>query len=389
MDQSGDDVHNLINDTTSNTKQDKQSLDYAQICDMLPQGIVVQDTDGAIIYSNKSAETILGLTAEKMAGRKSIDPRWHALHADGSPFPGEEHPIMVSLQTGATFDNVIMGIHKPDGFLTWLSVNSRPILDPDSQAIVGAIAIFTDTTHIQLVQEEAAFMERLEKERIKILSDFVRDASHEFRTPLATIHTKLYLMKRHYPQIADSKEITDINRYLDSIDALVNKMQLMVNLNELTKWTISSVTIQPLMDGIVYKYQNSYAGTISVTYSDPDSKIFANEELVIIAISQVLDNAISFSPDEGDILINISDEGHYIQIDIIDHGIGMSAEVLSHVYERFFRVDTARTKRGFGLGLPIVQRIMALHTHQLHITSSPDEGTQVTMKFVNVNAIGQ
>ena len=117
-------------------------------------------------------------------------------------------------------------------------------------------------------------------------------------------------------------------------------------------------------------------------------KIFANKELIITAISQVLDNAISFSYDGGDIIVRMVDEGHYITVNIIDHGIGMNESVLSRVYERFFRVDHARTQRGFGLGLPIVQRIMAIHTSQLHITSIPDEGTQVTMKFVNINAIG-
>ena len=230
------------------------SFDFKQICDILPQGIVVQDTDGRIIYSNPSAEAILGLTAEEMAGRKSIDPRWHSVYPDGSPFLGEKHPIMVTIATGEPQDNVMMGIHKPDGYLTWISVNSHPILN-DEQAITGAIAIFTDMTHIQRMQEEDEVLRRLEKERTKLLNDFVRDASHEFRTPLATIHTKLYLMKRRNPELAHSQDIVDINTYLESIDTLVNKMELMVKLDEINRWAIYPINLKSVIDSIVYNYQ--------------------------------------------------------------------------------------------------------------------------------------
>lgn len=282
----------------------------------------------------------------------------------------------------------MMGVHKPDGYLTWISVDSRPLVD-ESQQLTGAIAVFLDMTHIQRMQEEDAVEQRLEKERTKLLSDFVRDASHEFRTPLATIHTKLYLMKRRNPDLAESQDIKDINSYLEAIDTLVDKMEFLLKLDEVKGWTISPVNVKSAIDSIVYNYQHQYDGNILIEYQDPTSKIFANEELVITAISQIIENAIGFSPDDGDIIVRVSDKGHYIHIDVIDHGIGMSEDVLSRVYEHFFRLDEARTRRGFGLGLPIVQRIMAIHTNQLQITSMPNEGTKVSMKFVNIRAIGK
>ena len=96
---------------------------YRSVVDTMAEGVVFQGADGTIYTCNRSAEKILGLTINQMAGRTSLDPRWYAIHEDGSPFPGETHPAMASLRTGETFHNVIMGVHKPDGTLTWISMD--------------------------------------------------------------------------------------------------------------------------------------------------------------------------------------------------------------------------------------------------------------------------
>ncbi|HEY9734832.1 MAG TPA: PAS domain S-box protein [Trichocoleus sp.] len=100
---------------------------YRSVIEAAAEGIVLQHADGSIFTCNDSAERILGLTAEQMMGRTSLDPRWCAIYEDGSPFPGELHPAMVTLRTGEPQSNVIMGIRKPDGTLTWISINTRPI----------------------------------------------------------------------------------------------------------------------------------------------------------------------------------------------------------------------------------------------------------------------
>jgi PAS domain S-box-containing protein len=93
----------------------------------LGEGIVMQGADGVIAFCNARAEEILGLTAEQMSGRSSVDPLWHTIREDGSPFPGAEHPSMVTLRTGLPQNNVVMGVYKPDGTLTWILVNTQPI----------------------------------------------------------------------------------------------------------------------------------------------------------------------------------------------------------------------------------------------------------------------
>ena len=119
---------------------------YGSVVAALAEGIVFMDADGRLQASNASAERILGLTAEQIGGRTTFDPRWRAVHEDGSPFPGDTHPITVSLRTGQPCSNVIMGVHKPSGELTWISINSQPLFRRGERKPYAAVASFFDIT---------------------------------------------------------------------------------------------------------------------------------------------------------------------------------------------------------------------------------------------------
>jgi len=119
---------------------------YGSVVAALAEGIVFMDADGGLRASNASAERILGLTAEQIGGRTTFDPRWRAIHEDGSPFPGDTHPITVSLRTGQPCSNVIMGVHKPSGELTWISINSQPLFRSGERTPYAAVASFFDVT---------------------------------------------------------------------------------------------------------------------------------------------------------------------------------------------------------------------------------------------------
>ena len=118
--------------------------------DALSEGVVLQDGAGAITSANPSAERILGLSFEQMIGRKSIDPRWSATHLDGAAFPGEQHPAMVTLRTGAPTTDVGMRIEKPSGERTTIRINTRPLLQREGGLPGAVVSTFRDTT-----QEEA------------------------------------------------------------------------------------------------------------------------------------------------------------------------------------------------------------------------------------------
>ncbi len=118
----------------------------ASMVSILAIGVVVVDENGAILTANSSAEGILGIPVDQMKGRTVIDPLWQAIHEDGSPFPVELNPVMLTLHDGEPRTNVIMGVHKPGGEITWLLITSRRIDQPDSAHRFGAVATFNDIT---------------------------------------------------------------------------------------------------------------------------------------------------------------------------------------------------------------------------------------------------
>ena len=139
---------------TSSVTPEEMALLLRAAFDASSDGMVVQVPTGEIIASNLAAERILGLTADQIRGRTSTDPCWRAIHDDGSPFPGEEHPAMVALRTNEAVRDVIMGVHKPDGVLTWIRIDALPI---SNAGVAEAVAtFFADVTSERSIAGELA-----------------------------------------------------------------------------------------------------------------------------------------------------------------------------------------------------------------------------------------
>ena len=109
-------------------------------------GLVVQEKSGEIVVCNPRAEKVLGLSRNQMMGKTSCDPCWRTIREDGTPFPGEQHPAMVSLQQGIPQQDVIMGVHKPNGELTWIAVNSAPLFRVGESTPHAVVTTFDDIT---------------------------------------------------------------------------------------------------------------------------------------------------------------------------------------------------------------------------------------------------
>lgn len=111
----------------------------------MAEGFIFRDVNGHFETCNQSAERILGVTTAQMAGFVSTDHPWRAIHEDGSPFPAEAHPAIVTLRTGQPQSGVMMGVQKPDRPLIWISINTQPILrDGKLDGVVTALTDLTD-----------------------------------------------------------------------------------------------------------------------------------------------------------------------------------------------------------------------------------------------------
>jgi PAS domain S-box-containing protein len=125
---------------------------YRSVIAAMQDGILVLDAAGNIRTCNRSAERILGLSAEQITGRTALDRRWRAIHADGSAFASDSFPVSVTLRTGQRCSDIIMGVYKPDATLTWISINSEPLFEADG-TLGGVVASFEDITERRRVEE--------------------------------------------------------------------------------------------------------------------------------------------------------------------------------------------------------------------------------------------
>ena len=142
---------------------------YRSVIASMAEGVVLQLADGQITACNASAERILGLTAEQMMGRTSVDLDWRTVQEDGEPFPGEQHPATISLKTGKPLSNVVMGVHKPDKTLTWISMNSQPLFHLNQSQPYAVVTTFADITERKQALE--MLRHRAEQERLIATTD--------------------------------------------------------------------------------------------------------------------------------------------------------------------------------------------------------------------------
>jgi diguanylate cyclase (GGDEF)-like protein/PAS domain S-box-containing protein len=121
--------------------------------EMLSEGVLVFDLHGRTIYANNAAARILSMSHDQLLARHVRDRRWHFLHEDGSPWPLALHPTAETLQTGRSSRSVTIGVLKPGGTVTWISLSSRTALDEHGQSC-GAIATFADISERRTILEQ-------------------------------------------------------------------------------------------------------------------------------------------------------------------------------------------------------------------------------------------
>ncbi|MEO7908286.1 MAG: PAS domain S-box protein [Roseiflexaceae bacterium] len=126
---------------------------YRSVIAALSEGIVLQDQSGIIQTCNASAARMFGLSADQIVGHTSIDPRWQTIHEDGSPFSRPEHPAMVTLRTGEACNGIMMGVYKPDGALSWITINSQPIFLDDQAQPSAVVCSFADISERKQAEE--------------------------------------------------------------------------------------------------------------------------------------------------------------------------------------------------------------------------------------------
>jgi len=219
-------------------------------------------------------------------------------------------------------------------------------------------------------------------------NQFVSNASHELKTPLATM--KIMIESLIYQPDMDkelrTEFMTDINNEIDRLSAIVSDLLTLVQMDvhnvKLTRENLSIATLikenahrlQPIADQKEQKIQ--------LTLSDP-CDIYADKSKLNQVIYNLMENAVKYTQQGGQVKVTLQRQGREARLTVTDNGPGIPKENLPHIFDRFYRVDKARSreKGGTGLGLSIVHQLVLLHGGAIRVESEEGKGTSFIVEL--------
>ncbi|MCA9906826.1 MAG: HAMP domain-containing histidine kinase, partial [Anaerolineae bacterium] len=269
-----------------------------------------------------------------------------------------------------------------DDSVRWLRNRSFPIVTPDQQ-VVRYAGITEDITSRREAQSQAFALE-LSREKVKLLHRFVRDASHDLRTPLSSLLLKLDLLEKvDAPQRQKlQRELRDVAKHLNR---LIEDLFTLSRIESEEQTLSAGVDFNAIVKQVGEQHQiiaQSKNLGLGVFLAGEAVKIPGSQDQMFRLVANLVENAIYYT-DQGTITVRTLVDGGQAILEVADTGMGIPEANIEHIFERFYRTDEARTKRqaGTGLGLAIVQAIVEQHQGTISAQSIEGEGTTFRVSF--------
>ncbi len=284
----------------------------------------------------------------------------------------------------------LAGEHRNFEFIfenAYLLASAAPIQDESGQVIRGLVLV-QDVTERKKMERDA-LRSALEHETASLLAGFIRDTSHDLRTPLSIIVTNTYLLRRTSTEIKQIERLDLIDQQVKRLERLINELHLMSSLdatesNDLNRQpldfhqlilSVAKTNNNPLIE----KNQSL------VLDLDPDTTpiLYADESQLVLVVMNLIENAHLYSAEGMPIEVRTQTHPDCVTLEVIDQGEGIEADHLPHIFDRFYKVDAARStnRGGAGLGLAIVRRIVTLHGGKVYVDSRPGHGSIFTVEL--------
>ncbi|WP_433742310.1 ATP-binding protein [Falsibacillus pallidus] len=350
------------------------------ILNTVKEGIQLLDVNGTIVQVNDQFRELFPIHAK-------------VNHLRGISFQEWADYVKDSIQNPEDFLSFIEGILKgkdhKDVFCVYTKKETRQVIHVyfeklyHSGEMAGIVLVHRDIT------------KEFEVDQMK--SEFVSTVSHELRTPLASIlgFTELMLNKELKTE-RKQKYLTTILNEAKRLTALINDF-LDVQKMESGKQTYEKKYFKliPLVRNVIENQKvNTDIHDIKIETSIDQDLILGDRSKIEQVFTNLISNAVKYSPNGGDINIRMYPDGYSLIVDIVDNGLGIPPEAVPNIFSKFYRVDNSDRRRigGTGLGLSIVQEIMRAHEGEVSVSSTFGKGSVFTLIFpmgTNLNEVEQ
>lgn len=339
---------------------------FRNFIESLPYGVMILNADGNILELNRNISFMLNILG--------LDP------------VNSHYSQVLSAQIKSSFDRLLEGI-KEHGFVLELEVPLS--VGAGAEVVMSLSGSFLQNddkprNQIVVVCREMSARQEIErmKELEKLKTDFMSSITHDLKAPLTSIvgYADLLLETNQEKMSAEEIEYVGIIKQEGvRLTRMINDI-LSATRVEYGKLELSpeQVSVGAIVEEVVKKFgihRDKFDFAITAGTGLP--LLWLDRELMERVFMNLVSNAVKYSPDGGQIKIDIYAQGPNLRVDVIDKGIGLSQESLSHVFEKFFRVRSEATKGigGTGLGLVIVKGIVEAHGGSMTVSSKPSLGS--------------
>lgn len=331
----------------------------------MTDGVIAVSNDGTILHANPAAFKLFKLSQRDVDGKNFND----ITCALGLPF---------------TFENLLLDQKEKNDLINAGDSTIRYSVVPfknEAAEIAGAIIVLQDVT-------EQENLDRMRKE-------FVANVSHELRTPLTTIksYTETLLDGALEDKNMTLKFLNVIDSESDRMTRLVKDLLMLSRLDyDKAQWNMKEIDLTKILGDCVYKMDISAkqkGQSITLEINDEIPSTIGDKDRIEQVIINIISNSIKYTQEKGKIHVSMWHEGEYINIKVKDNGIGIPKKDMERLFERFYRVDKARSRMlgGTGLGLSIAKQIVGAHKGQILLDSIYGEGTWVTIMLPILSSV--
>jgi PAS domain S-box-containing protein len=335
------------------------------IINCMGDGVLVCDRDSCVVLTNPAAGRMLGIQESSLIGKPLS-----RCDVDGT-LTGT---IMESLKSPASCSAAVSQELCPSGSpSSFLRAHTAPVKN-DLGETLGAVTVLQDITGL--------------KELDRMKSDFVAMVSHELRSPVASIQQQLSVILEGFSGDVTERQMRMLTRAKERARSLLDLIGDLLDLSKIEAGMVvqyrEPLRLEELLEGVrksMLPDVEAKGLKMKLHVKRPISPVNGDRNNLEGVFTNLVNNAIKYTPEGGEITIRIKGAGKNVRIEVSDTGIGISKVDLPRIFDRFYRVKSEKTRQivGTGLGLSIVKHIVEAHLGTISVESEEGGGSTFTV----------